>query len=323
VKLRATRDFNEKGEYMKQVEVYILAGWLGSGKTTLLQRLLIEEHRRGRKVAILMNEFGSVSIDTTILPSDVPMKELIKGCICCTLKDDLEIQLLSLIQQHEPDVIYVETTGIAHPLDVLDACLSPMMTERIAMKGIVSVLDATLFYERETQSDEVHSLLLEQVKHADYIIMNKVSELAETARGQVDWDVAMLNRYAPLEFCDWADASLEQIASLQGHVSRPEFERDGERKKVKAKSFVHSLNKPLNRERWDQLLKNIPGNIWRMKGYVTFSDNPEQRYLFQYAYRKVTYTEEMMRFPLQIVVIGESVDVESISNLLLGAEQNH
>ncbi|MGL4819057.1 MAG: CobW family GTP-binding protein [Bacilli bacterium] len=300
---------------MKQVEIFILAGWLGSGKTTLLQRLLVDEYRRKRKVAVLMNEFGSVSIDTTMLPTDVPTKELLKGCICCTLKDDLEVQLLSLIQEHAPDVIYVETTGVAHPLDVLEACMSPMMSNHITMKGIITILDAALFLQREEQSTNVHSLLLEQVKHADYLILNKASEISDADKAQIDWDISLLNRTAPLTFCDFADVELNKLSELANHAPRLRDELLHV-KKLKAKSMIVPFSHSLDQIKWDAFLKHIPGNIWRMKGYITFSDQPEQRVLFQYAYRKFTYEKEAMKYPRQLVIIGEGIDVDALTEQL-------
>ena len=71
-----------------------------------------------------MNEIGEYSVDTDIIGKENVLRELLKGCICCTLKEELEIQLHSLYQQERPDVIYIETTGVAHPIEVLGACLA-------------------------------------------------------------------------------------------------------------------------------------------------------------------------------------------------------
>ena len=71
-----------------KTEVYLLSGFLGSGKTTLLKHLLQQEKRIERKVAVLMNELGRVSIDSDAVAEDVPLKELLDGCICCTIQDN-------------------------------------------------------------------------------------------------------------------------------------------------------------------------------------------------------------------------------------------
>ena len=110
--------------YMDKTEVYLLSGFLGSGKTTLLKNLLQEEKLARRKVAVLMNELGNVSIDSDAVDEDIPLKELLDGCICCTIQDKLEAQLQGLLVESKPEVIYIEATGAAHPVEVLDAVVS-------------------------------------------------------------------------------------------------------------------------------------------------------------------------------------------------------
>lgn len=110
-----------------KTELIILTGFLGSGKSTWLTKLLQQEKLRGRKTAVLMNELGDYSVDTAIVGEDVPLQELLRGCICCTLKDEVEIQLLNLYMLHQPEVIYIEATGVAHPMEIIDACMSPLI----------------------------------------------------------------------------------------------------------------------------------------------------------------------------------------------------
>lgn len=124
---------------MRSVEIYILAGFLGAGKTTLLQRIMNEEQVNNRKVAVIMNEMGQVSIDSDAVPKNVPLKELLNGCICCTLSDKLEVQLSELLNQFELDAIYIETTGVAHPVEVLDACLSPLLADKVRIQSIITL----------------------------------------------------------------------------------------------------------------------------------------------------------------------------------------
>ena len=85
---------------MEKVEVFILSGFLGSGKTTLLQNILTQEKELGRNVAVVMNELGQVSIDSNAVSENTPLKELLNGCVCCTIQGQLEVHLQGLLQEH-------------------------------------------------------------------------------------------------------------------------------------------------------------------------------------------------------------------------------
>lgn len=88
----------------------------------------------------MMNELGKVSIDSDVVDEDVPLKELLDGCICCTISDKLEAQLQELLMADKPEAIYIETTGAAHPIEVLDSILSPLFAERMLVKGFFLLL---------------------------------------------------------------------------------------------------------------------------------------------------------------------------------------
>ena len=90
----------------------LLTGYLGSGKTTLLQHVL--RNNDGRRIAVLMNEFGEVGIDTkTIRKETIAIKELLEGCVCCSLLGEFRAGIQEIIRLYKPDLIIVETTGIA------------------------------------------------------------------------------------------------------------------------------------------------------------------------------------------------------------------
>ncbi|MEO7995606.1 MAG: GTP-binding protein, partial [bacterium] len=88
------------------IPVYLLTGFLGAGKTTLLQRLLAAERAAGRTPAVLMNEFGERGIDTLLVGAETTVRELLGGCICCSLQNDLLITLAELVEQH-PDSLFI------------------------------------------------------------------------------------------------------------------------------------------------------------------------------------------------------------------------
>lgn len=154
----------------------ILTGWLGAGKTTVLNRLLT--HRPQRRIAVLVNELGRISIDTQlILRRGSDVLELAGGCICCSvdLKNDLWDGIADIIQRSSPDHVVLETTGIAEPAAILDglARLPDAMRKRVAPAGVICVVDAAHAATAGgalTTRDEAR----EQVLAADRLLLSKL-----------------------------------------------------------------------------------------------------------------------------------------------------
>lgn len=154
----------------------ILTGWLGAGKTTVLNRLLT--HRPQRRIAVLVNELGRISIDTQlILRRGSDVLELAGGCICCSvdLKNDLWDGIADIIQRSSPDHVVLETTGIAEPAAILDGLvrLPDAMRKRVAPAGVICVVDAAHAATAGgalTTRDEAR----EQVLAADRLLLSKL-----------------------------------------------------------------------------------------------------------------------------------------------------
>ncbi len=151
----------------------ILTGWLGAGKTTVLNRLLT--HRPQKKIAVLVNEVGRISIDTQlILRRGSDVLELAGGCICCSvdLKNDLWDGIADVIRRSSPDHVVLETTGIAEPAAILEglARLPPAMRARVAPAGVICVVDASHAIPTLDTRDEAR----EQVTAADRLLLSKL-----------------------------------------------------------------------------------------------------------------------------------------------------
>lgn len=126
----------------QSIPVYILSGFLGSGKTTLLVQLIEHWQQQGLRPAVVMNELGEVNLDGQIVDSTVPMTEMLGGCICCTVRGDLGLQLADLVQEESPDVIIIEATGAANPMEILDAVTETSLYMRLELKSLITVVDA-------------------------------------------------------------------------------------------------------------------------------------------------------------------------------------
>lgn len=301
---------------MNNTEVYILSGFLGSGKTTLLKRLLENERLLGRKTAVMMNELGKVSIDSQAArDEDVALKELLGGCICCSIQDKLEAQLQGLLINEKPEVIYIETTGAAHPVEVLDAILSPIFANQFMIKGIVTTVDGLRWRDRRAMSPQLQQLLLEQVRHADYILINKMDELSESEQSKIIFEIQGINPGARCLLTNYSQVSVEELRKLTLSVLGKKSSSNFSQKALNLSTFVYQFQGPISHSDFEDFLKKLPESIYRIKGYIKF-DPVSKPYLFQYSYGMPLYMKEEMNLPLNLVFIGEKIDWSQIEEQL-------
>ncbi|MDQ0879206.1 GTP-binding protein [Peribacillus sp. V2I11] len=305
---------------MRSVEIYILAGFLGAGKTTLLQNIMKEEQANNRKVAVIMNEMGQVSIDSDAIPENVPIKELLNGCICCTLSDQLEVQLSELLNQFELDAIYIETTGVAHPVEVLDACLSPFLAERVRIQSIITLLDAACWMDRHKLKITLRKLITEQVKHADTIVLNKIDRISDGSQRIIENELNMINPTGKIIPTKFANINLNTIQFVE-RKGQDEHEKTHAIDHLHIKTYVHTFSYPINEKLFDDFLRTMPEAIYRIKGYIRFTGKPET-FLFQYAYGMPFHTKSGLKVNNILVFIGDGLDHCNLQKTLSNLEKN-
>lgn len=304
---------------MKKAEVYILSGFLGSGKTTLLKRLLEDERKNNRKVAVMMNELGNISIDSGEVGEDVALKELLGGCICCTMSGQVEAQMQGLLLLEKPDAIYVETTGAAHPVEVIDAMLSPLFADQIDLKGIISTIDGKRWLERAKMSPQLQMLIIEQARHADFLIVNKASELSEKEKADIAISLQAINPKVNCILTDYSKVPLHSIRNLTSSGTKGSVDYPLNTKSLGLGTYVQTFQTSVGRERFEHFLRSLPDTIYRIKGYIKFHGSPYPE-LFQYSYGMPTFLKEDMNIPLNMVFIGENVDWDKIQTELTKLE---
>jgi cobalamin biosynthesis protein CobW len=188
---------------MTKIPVTIVTGFLGSGKTTLIRHVL--EHARGRRLALIINEFGDVGVDGTILRScgidtcpDENIVELANGCLCCTVADDFIPAIEALLARTpQPEHIIIETSGLALPKPLVKAFDWPEIRTRLTVDGVIAVVDgaavaagrfaddpAKLSAQRAADGSIDHENPLEEVYEdqllcADMVVLNKADLLTE------------------------------------------------------------------------------------------------------------------------------------------------
>ena len=290
------------------IDVYLFSGFLGSGKTSLLLNVIQELKAAGKKPAVFMNEFGSLKVDSNSIASNVPLKELLDGCICCSGAEKTEAQIQGLLEENDDiDVILIETTGAAHPVEALDAIYSPLFADRLQVKGIVTVADSKLWLNRDTLSPRVRALYMEQIKHAHILLANKIDLLTADELGAVTMELSNFNSNAPIIQTVNAKLAFSYIEEvLQSQKSRTSEEViSGAGLPLSSKLITFSES--VRMDEFENWVKSLPDTVYRMKGFVPVvgTKNP---YLFQYAYGMVNWMPEYVKMEPRIVVIGEGIE---------------
>lgn len=155
--------------------VTIITGFLGSGKTTLLNYIL--QNQQNLKVAVLVNEFGDINIDSQLLVAvDENMMELSNGCICCTINDGLVDAVYNVLERSDRiDYMIVETTGVADPLPIALTFLGTELQHLTRLDSILTVVDSEAFTSDHFNSDAAYA----QIMYGDIIILNKTDLVTE------------------------------------------------------------------------------------------------------------------------------------------------
>lgn len=318
---------------MKQsLPVYILSGFLGSGKTTLLQRLLDHWNRQGLRPAVIMNELGEVNLDGLLVEQSVPMAEMLGGCICCTSRGDLSTELMTLVKKEAPDIIVIEATGAANPLEIVDAVTEASLYQQVELKGLITVVDAAHLLELyRSQQGATYRLMQEQIRCASVLILNKTDRIVAEESAEITEVLRKWNAYAeilPAVRCELEpDLLLGSVGSV--HMEdRPARETgdNGAEGALHAShdhvmAYTHYFEQPVNSEEFETFIKELPRDVYRAKGIVTFDDTPS-RFLFQYAYREADFMRitPQGEVPDVAVFIGEHFSASNLRTGLLRLE---
>ena len=301
--------------------VTILTGFLGAGKTTLLNRILNGSH--GLRVAVLVNDFGSINIDTELIVGvEDNAISLANGCVCCNIRDDLVETIEMVINRPEnPEYILLEASGVADPSGIALTFAIPKFRDRIRLDSIISIVDAEQVFAHP-EYPYVEVLKLRQIGFSDMVVLNKIDLVDEVQLQKVrDWIDSRMRRVRIVEAVQ-CDVPLEILLAV-GRFDPQQLVESGEHDGHDHEDHGHRFStwsfesdRPMSLEALNEMVKKqLPGNIYRCKGVVYAAESPERKAVLQVVGRRsdVALGEEWDgRAPrTRVVAIGAHGTIDS------------
>lgn len=291
---------------MKKLPVTVLSGFLGAGKTTMLNHVL--HNRKNLKVAVIVNDMSEVNIDAQMVEreqsfsrTEEKLVEMSNGCICCTLREDLMIEVKRLAAEGKFDYLLIESTGISEPVPVAqtwsfeDADGASSLADISYIDTMVTVVDCFNFFkdfstverladrrltDMEGDDRTIVNLLTDQVEFADVIILNKTDLVDDKTLQLLHAAIARLNPAARILHAVFGKVEPEQILNTGlfdfekaqnavGWIAELNNEHTPETEAYGIGSFVFRNKRPFHPERfWKYLNEQYPSNIIRAKGVI-------------------------------------------------------
>ncbi|MBE9200791.1 MULTISPECIES: GTP-binding protein [unclassified Nodularia (in: cyanobacteria)] len=315
--------------------VTLITGFLGSGKTTLLNQIL--KNKENLKVAVLVNEFGDINIDSQLLVSvDQDMMELSNGCICCTINDGLVDAVYRILEREDRiDYFVIETTGVADPLPIILTFLGTELRDLTNLDSIITLVDVEAFDAEHFQSESA----LKQITYGDIILLNKVDLATPEKIKEVETYIHEMKVGAKILHTQYGEVPLPlildtQLTPQQEYISIAEADAHKEHEHHHDHEHHHhhsdhldndgfisisfQSDRPFDVNKFEAFLtEEMPAGVFRAKCILWFNDS-DLRHIFQLSGSRYNlHADDWCSQPKnQLVVIGRNLKSSEIHSHL-------
>ena len=300
---------------------HLITGFLGSGKTTLLDRLLRELSQQTR-IAVIQNEFAPTGVDGRELKrnnQDFHLVEINNGSVFCVCQlGTFDVTMKKLLDEVRPEVIFLEASGLADPISIIDLLSSAALADRVELGQIISLVDAPNFFRGLSSLQRFkHQLMV-----ADIIVINKM-DLFEGDLDSIKGRLRDLNPYAEIRTATYADIEWNTLASANQELHRAARRYIGTESEGRPvmNACVFRTHDRVDRDGIERFVQSMGENCPRIKGLLGLKDG--EFISFHSVYDQVEMREiEDYVGPSELIVFGENITPAAVREIFKACTQH-